>query len=484
MPLVFAGIVPHPPIVIPEVGHGAEKGIDLTARSYRKWASAVCDSRPELILIVSPHAQAWRDHFQVAITPAFRGSLRAFRAPYPVITAHGATDAAPSLIDALSDTNYSCGLTDGTVTELDHGSFIPLYYIARQIEGDAGPQPAEQAEYQLSPRLILLSISGLDRSCHVDYGRRLGRWLDGRPERVAVVISGDLSHRLKTDGPYGYTPEGPEFDRHITDIVTRAAWSEFPELDPSLCEMAGECGLRPLLILSGIMEGRRSTSTLHSYEGVFGVGYLVAEIHLVTPSADDDADQAEADEEASSKTNRSSADTLIIDPRVGLALRTIRCYVNDGERLRLNAAERQSLPADMTDRAAGVFVSIHKNDQLRGCIGTIGPTCPCIADEIIQNAISASTRDPRFPAVGPSELDQLDVSVDVLGEMESIDGPDELDVKRYGVVVSSGHRRGLLLPDLEGVDTTEKQIAIALAKAGISPSEPYRLQRFEVVRYH
>ena len=140
---------------------------------------------------------------------------------------------------------------------------------------------------------------------------------------------------------------------------------------------------------------------------------------------------------------------------------------------------------DLLNRRAGVFVSIHKNGSLRGCIGTIAPTCSNIAQEIAQNAVSASTRDPRFPAIRPSELDELEITVDVLGDTERIDSPDQLDVKRYGVIVSKGRRRGLLLPNLDGVDTVEEQIAIALQKAGLDTDEEnYELERFEVVRHY
>ena len=121
--------------------------------------------------------------------------------------------------------------------------------------------------------------------------------------------------------------------------------------------------------------------------------------------------------------------------------------------------------------------------MLRGCIGTIGPVEDSIAEEIISNGISAVSRDPRFQPVREDELDLLEINVDVLGSPEYIDGPDQLDVKRYGVIVSCGSRRGLLLPDLEGVDTVEDQISIAMRKGGITPSDDYRLQRFEVVRY-
>ena len=143
----------------------------------------------------------------------------------------------------------------------------------------------------------------------------------------------------------------------------------------------------------------------------------------------------------------------------------------------------EGLPPELLRRRAGAFVSVHKQGRLRGCIGTIGPTEPSLALEIIRNAVSAAARDPRFEPIRPEELPWLEISVDVLGEAEKISSEAELDVKRYGVIVSCGSRRGLLLPDLEGVDTVEEQVAIARQKAGIRPEERVSLQRFEVVRH-
>ena len=131
-----------------------------------------------------------------------------------------------------------------------------------------------------------------------------------------------------------------------------------------------------------------------------------------------------------------------------------------------------------------MFVSLHKYGELRGCIGTISPVQESIADEIIANGISACSRDPRFSRVRADELDALSYSVDVLGEAEPIESTAQLDPKRYGVIVTKGYRRGLLLPDLEGVDSVEYQVAIAKQKAGIDPRDTnVALERFEVVRH-
>ena len=166
-------------------------------------------------------------------------------------------------------------------------------------------------------------------------------------------------------------------------------------------------------------------------------------------------------------------------PLVELAWDTIVHYVREQETI----LPPEQLTPEM-EQEAGTFVSLHKHGALRGCIGTFEPTSRNVAQEVIRNAISAATRDPRFPPVQASELDDLEISVDVLSPSELVDSVAELDPKRYGVIVQSGWRRGLLLPDLEGVDTAEDQIAIARRKAGIGLHEPVQLYRFEVKRYH
>ena len=166
-------------------------------------------------------------------------------------------------------------------------------------------------------------------------------------------------------------------------------------------------------------------------------------------------------------------------PHVKLALRTIEEYVSH-HRVIDSPGE---LPAELLTERAGVFVSLKKFGSLRGCIGTIEPTKDCIAQEIIHNAISAATQDPRFSPVRPDELPDLVCSVDVLFPAEPVADESHLDPTKYGVIVQCGRRRGLLLPNIEGVDKVEDQVAIACRKACIMPEEPYELCRFEVKRY-
>ena len=230
-----------------------------------------------------------------------------------------------------------------------------------------------------------------------------------------------------------------------------------------------------LWIMAGALDCRAVEARLLSYEGPFSVGYGVASFLAggEDPARDFGAQYAAAALEQQTARRENE------DAYVRLARFSLETFVNTGR----EAAKPAELLPELTDRQAGCFVSLKKNGQLRGCIGTMAPVQRTLAEEIMNNAVSAAVYDPRFPAVQPEELGDLVYSVDVLTPLEPISSAAELDVKRYGVVVRAGRKRGLLLPDLEGVDTPEQQIAIAREKAGIAPETEVTLYRFEVVRH-
>ena len=229
-------------------------------------------------------------------------------------------------------------------------------------------------------------------------------------------------------------------------------------------------------MMAGALDGMSLETERLSHEGTFGVGYGVCTYRV--NGSDPDRHLLRKWEERCRKTREAVRRNE--DPWVRLARSEVDAWVCGRKRIDVPA----DLPAEMLDARAGVFVSLHREGRLRGCIGTIEPARRCIAEEIIENAISASSRDPRFSPVREDELDALEISVDVLAPPEKIKSADELDVKRYGVIVSKGMKRGLLLPNLDGVDTVEQQVSIALRKAGLSEREKdYELERFEVVRH-
>ena len=225
------------------------------------------------------------------------------------------------------------------------------------------------------------------------------------------------------------------------------------------------------LTLAGFLDGCAVGSRVLSYEGPWGVGYMVAVFAPEPQLASLGSGTGVRGSKGGSKGDADSGP-------VALARASLELYVREHRELDSPRLEDPDLPG-----RAGAFVSLHEDGMLRGCIGTIAPTRSTLAEEIAHNAIAAATEDPRFPPVRPEELDSLEVKVDVLHEPEPAASLGDLDPKVYGVITSCGTRRGLLLPDLEGVDTCEDQVAIAMQKGGIAAGEPVRLERFKVDRY-
>lgn len=227
---------------------------------------------------------------------------------------------------------------------------------------------------------------------------------------------------------------------------------------------------------------------LLSHEGPFGVGYGIA---AFTPTGDAGSDESRAFDEQYVAHHARTLQALRAQesPWVALARFSLERFMLEGRRTDpardLPAALAERLPRELFSTRAGAFVSLKKDGQLRGCIGTILPTQTTLAEEICANAISAGCHDPRFDAVSSDELGELVYDVDVLSVPERIAGPEELDPARYGVIVSTPDgRRGLLLPDLDGVDTVEEQLRIAAQKGRIDlVHDEIMLERFTVTRH-
>jgi AmmeMemoRadiSam system protein A len=483
--------VPHPPILVGGVGRGEERGAQATLDAYRTVARRIAELAPELLILSTSHGELYRDALCVSTGAGAWGDFSQFRDRDPSDRLE--VDFDEGFIDALIAEAEREGLPFVAAPEpgnrLDHGCMVPLHFITQR----------PQAPF----RVARVAISFLDEQTHYRMGRCVARAVEATGRRAVFVASGDLSHRLKEDGPYGFNPAGPRFDEAVVAAFAAGDFAALTRFDARLRDEAAECGLNSFIIMAGALDGRAIEAELLSYEGPWGVGYAIARF---TPSGQEgdveDVEDVRCAEprSAADPSNGGSVNDLTAGPSaasslpVRLAFAALDDWLAGTEcpgsatpqveaLLRaLDGDERQML-AELRSRCAGTFVSFHKGDTLRGCIGTISATCNDLFDEICHNTVSAAARDPRFPAIRAEERDELSCSVDVLGQAEPVHSLSELDAKRYGVIVSKGFRRGLLLPDLEGVDTPAEQIDIALRKAGIAPHEDYELERFEVVRY-
>lgn len=270
------------------------------------------------------------------------------------------------------------------------------------------------------------------------------------------------------------------------EVMGSASFGDLFSFDGDFCDRAAECGHRSFVMMAGAFDRTAVEVQKYSHEGPFGVGYGICTYAPTGP--DETRNFLEREEQA--KAQKMAELRGKEDAYITLARLTLESYFEKGITPSAETLHEQGLlpelPPALLETRAGCFVSLHKDGALRGCIGTTGPTQDTLADEIIRNAVNAATEDPRFPRVEAHELPDLVYSVDVLSAPEDIDGPDDLDVRKYGVIVSTDGfipKRGLLLPDLAGVDTVAEQIAIARRKANIRDDEKVKLQRFTVERH-
>lgn len=511
MSIIAAFAVPHPPVIVPAVGHGREHGAQATISAYVEVARRIAKLAPDVIVLTSPHAEAYLDWFHIAGGAGARGSFARFGAAGDTYEVAYDEPFVQSLEERCSADGVPAGTAGERDPELDHGTLVPLHFI----------REAYRAAGAALPPLVRIGLSGLSPLVHYRLGQEIAATADALGRRAVFVASGDLSHKMTADGPYGFAQEGPVFDDEICRIFRTGDLGALLTFDPGMCERAAECGLRSFQIMAGALDRTPVSSELLSHEGTLGVGYGVAAI-VPTGPAGSDADRAYGERYAAwhaarlasarrreglyvriarralegavtcGKAVHPTRDLLVQLASVrradavkeGLAVSDPVAAANGGTTGSMKLSDAVEID-DVLSRRAGCFVSLKKDGQLRGCIGTVAPTRPNLAEEICANAVSAAQRDPRFPPVTKAELPELVYDVDVLSEPEPIADASALDPARYGVIVTADDgRRGLLLPALDGVDTVERQLEIAAKKGGIDLARDHvSLQRFEVVRH-
>jgi AmmeMemoRadiSam system protein A/AmmeMemoRadiSam system protein B len=456
---------PHPPIIIPEVGKGEENKIADTIKSLNEISRDVAKKSPDTIVVITPHGTMFRDAVAIAFGSTIRGSFKDFGA--------GSISMKLPINQKLTSEIYQISLeqkipavmADNSLLfrykksiRLDHGAMIPLYFINKQY-----------ANY----KLVHITYAPIDDIELYKFGMVINRAVDKLHEKTVIIASGDLSHKLKEEGPYGYNPNGEKFDKEFLNALKRGSVPDIFNLDKTMIYNAGECGRRSILIMLGALEGKKFKGELLSYEGPFGVGYGVMKFNIVSQDISMlKILEENIEHEYEKKLNGE-------DPYVRLARENLANYLVEGKPL---TKLPDYVTSEMKESRKAVFVSLKKYDRLRGCIGTLLPATDSTAQEIIRNSIEAGTSDPRFIAVDKSELMDISFSVDVLTTPE-ICSKNDLNPKEYGVIVRKGPKVGVLLPNLEGIDTVDKQLSIALEKGNIDPDEKYTVERFKVVRH-
>ena len=464
MSILAAYAVPHPPLIIPTIGQGREGEIAATVRAYHETMRAAAEMRPDTVVIISPHATAYDDFFHISPGAGAEGNFAAFGHPEISIGIEYDEEFVRVLSSTASEKNIPAGTLGEKNPALDHGTMIPLFFLSEYL-GDA------------PTKFVRIGIAGLPAHTHALLGQAIAATAERLGRRTICIASGDLSHRLMEGGANGFAPEGAEFDELCTAFMKTGDFLSLLQIPGSFAEAAGHCGLNGLWVLAGALDRAATDAKLHSYEAPFGVGYAVASFTVTGRDAGTDyAARLVRAEDAAIAELRAAEDDY-----VRLARMSIEHFV----RTHSFASLPSDLPQELIEKRAGAFVSIKKYGKLRGCIGTFLPAQKTLAEEIFYNAVSAAAHDGRFEPIEEHELNRLVYSVDVLSMPEPIESAVQLNPKIYGVIVKSltDNRRGLLLPDLAGIDTAEDQIAIAREKARIQPKEAIALARFTVERH-
>ena len=443
--------------MVPEVGGQSAAEVRRSIDAMAELTRRIIASGAETVVLISPHAPLDARAFVAYHTPKLYGDFANFRAPDVRIEFLLDEDLLNAVTRTAAAYDYEVMNLDDY--KLDHGTAVPLYFLNR---------------YGWRGRVVALGYSFLSNEDHLKFGNCVRKATDSVGRSVAFVASGDLSHRLKPEAPAGYNPAAHHFDEEVVAALQDNSPNRIIDIDHDLRRTAGECGYRSMLVALGATEELTPACDVLNYEAPFGVGYLVAQLTNAKAAA-----QSKVFNQPS-EVEDAGEETAAPEDLAALARKAVETFVLTGEQI--TAPEKASA---LLSARVSCFVSIktHAGD-LRGCIGTIEPAKQSLAEELIANAINAATRDPRFDPVSASELAELRYSVDILGAPEPTTFED-LDPKTYGVIVEneSGKLRGLLLPDITGVETARQQVDIAARKAGIAPDKPIKLSRFRVQRY-
>lgn len=440
-------LMPHPPIMLPEIGGDNTLELSMTIDAVNKISQAIMEKNPKTIIIISPHAPIVENSMGLSAAEYLMGSMAEFNQPDIFFKYKVDLNLAEKFAQIcrqrglpLAAVNEEYCLANNISLEIDKGSLVPLYYL-------------HQAGFK--GQIIHLAISLCAYEEMMQYGLAMYNAINDSRTNAVIIVSGDLSHRLAKNSANGYAPEGKLFDKIIIESLKTVDSQKLLSLQPAFIEAAGECGLRSIFFLLGAMQHSEISSQYISYQCPFGVGYGTVLFFNTKKFFTDNSRE------------------------VHLAKKALEYYLRTGKKLNLPITLIAGL-----NKKAGVFVSLKKNGQLRGCIGTLLPTQANIGWEIINNAINAGTDDDRFSPVTFDELKDITFSVDVLSPLEPTT-KDKLNPQKYGIIaIMKDGRSGVLLPMLPGIDTIEKQLAIVKEKGNIATDEQPEIYRFTVNRYY
>ena len=320
-------MVPHPPLIIPEIGRGEEENIQDTVDAYHEVGRRIGDLKPETIVLISPHQIMYADYFHISPGDEGTGDFGQFRAPQVKIKVNYDTEFVENLCKLAEAGDLPAGTEGERDRRLDHGTMVPLYFVN---------------QYWRDYKLVRIGLSGLSLVTHYELGRRIRETAEVLGRNIVVIASGDLSHRLTEKGPYGYREEGPKYDHRIMEVMGSGDFGRLLEFPEDFCEKAGECGHRSFTIMAGALDKTKVEAERLSYEGPFGVGYGICCYKVC--GEDRERDFKARYEQA--ERSKIAGGLELEDAYVRLARKTIEDYILTGRKRRITEKfPEEKLPA-------------------------------------------------------------------------------------------------------------------------------------------
>jgi AmmeMemoRadiSam system protein A len=441
MPIPCAVLMCHAAIVVPDVAGNRARQCGETTRAMADVATRLAAHAADVLVIISPHAARHATRWGICAQTPLQGNFARFNADHIGVTLPGAPEAAIRLANQARELRLTTRELAGD--ELDHGTLVPLYFMSK-----AGWNGAT----------LLIAPPAAGTRTEERMGQAIARAAEQAGERWAVLASGDMSHRLIPGAPSGYHPLAKEFDRTFKARIDAGDLRGACAIDTDLRQLAAEDVVDSCKVAAAAVGYRSHGHRTYAYEGPFGVGYLEAVLY----------------EEAAPDGGLGVADTRPWPAMLRIARDAISAKIT-------HSAFRPPVLPKPWNAPQGVFVTLHdRQGTLRGCIGHVEPLFGGLSEEIAACAAAAATQDTRFARVTPKELVSVRIEVSLLSKPEPVSDIGTLDPKRYGVVVSSGRARGVLLPGVAGADTVEEQLRLAAAKGQLPASRAWVIERFEV----
>ncbi|SFB18348.1 Aromatic ring-opening dioxygenase, LigB subunit [Acetitomaculum ruminis DSM 5522] len=466
MSIISTYVLPHAQALIPEISKDRISKFEATTISYNEIAEKIAAIEPETIIIINSHEAVYGDYFHINNKECASGDFSAYGAGNVKFSFDYDTELVKAIENICLEKDFPAG-TEGEDKPLSHGIMVPLYYLNKYIKN----------EY----KVVSISISGLGNSIHYKFGQLINDAVEATGRKAIVIASGDFSHRVKKDSPFGYHKNGALYDGLLTTALRKTDFLNLFGFEDDMVLAATECVLMPITIMAGCLDGKNPVPDFKSYEAPFGIGMCVCGFTI------DDFEENDSTRRFLRILNERILDG--VDRKIENAPNAIKISMITLQTLLTEdrIIDANELPKEITDPLIndhnGVFVSFKINKRARGSMGSFTVTTSNVVTEIITMTVAAASNDLRFKPITLEELDAISVTVDIIEPLESIQFLNQVNHRKHGLYIEKDGVIGLCLPNAQDFKSSKQMLEIALAEAGFKEDDDYKMYRFDTMRF-